>query len=408
MSRDFGQQSGSRDSGVRSSRRVADGSGFRQLREMLVESPDHGLYFSAPENRPEALRLISSPLAPPGLKDYFADGNTKAIIRNNMLWASGRAARPLFQFAYLMLPTPCNQRCPGCFMGQDKRKLPPHLDGDYFTPQELDEILYFLVEHGARAAVYGGGGELFAWKGAFSFLERISKFGLTPVLFTNATLLKKEDTQRLADLGAAVIISLRDTVEDNHDELVRRESFRSSITVLEQLLELGLHHDRRLAVEIPVTRNNSERVLNDLLPALRYLGVVALIEEYIQITTSDAERSRCHSFAESRAFFKRAHAVDEALGYSWTPETGTRMIGQPKCRRSLYSFALFPSRDVLDCPSHSICLGNLKEQSIHEIMYSDRYQEHLRHFSLCPCSVFYTTDEEDIPTNLPGYLEELR
>ena len=157
-----------------------------------------------------------------------------------------------------------------------------------------------------------------------------------------------------------------------------------------------------------MTRDNGDRVLNDLLPALRHVGAIPLIEEYIQITTSAAERNRCHTFPESRMFFERARAADERLGYLWSLEKGSRMTGQPKCRRSLYSFAVFPSRDVLDCPSHSIHLGNLGQRSIHEIIYSERYREHLRNFNLCPCSVFYTPSDDEVPAPLPTSLEDLR
>ena len=382
---------------------------FSILRDVLAESSTHGLHFRAPEIRSEAHGDLGESLVPPALKDYFVDEVTTTIIQNNLLWANGRAPAPRFQFAYFMLPTPCNQRCPACFMGQDKQKLPQQLVGDYFTVKELNETLQFLVEHGAKAAVYGGGGELFAWSGAFSFLERITEFGLTPVIFTNATLLGEQEVQRLVELGAVVIISLRDTYEHGHDQLVgNRGGFRSAISILNSLLEFEIQKDGRLAVEMPVTRQNSDRVLSELLPALRYLGVVPIIEEYIQITTTSAERSRCHTFQESRAFFERARAIDHHLGYSWALESGTRIIGQPTCRRSLYSFALFPSRDVLDCPSHSVRLGNLRQHPIQDILYSDRYRQHLRRFSLCPCSVFYSTDDADIPAHLPMYLEKLR
>lgn len=369
---------------------------------------------SSDPNRGIAFSYRSDHSAPVGhgqrlaLKHYYVSEYTKKIIENNLRWAAGEVQELKFQFAYLMLPTPCNHRCPGCFMGQDKRKLPPHLDGSYFDDEELDDILSFLTEHGGKAAVYGGGGELFAWRGAFDFLERIASHGLSPVIFTNGSLLSREDVAHLNQLNAILIVSLRDTVEAYHDSLVRRRSFRSALAAVEYALAARMHLDSRLGVEIPVTNDNEGRVLRDLLPALRLLGIAPLIEEYIQTTTSPLEKSRCHNFGQARSFFDAARASDAAMGIRWSPELGTRIIGQPQCRRSLYSFAVFPSRDVLDCPSHSVCYGNLCSKSLHSILYSEAFKKHIQQFELCPCSVFYTSSESEVPKRLPKHLEDLR
>ena len=134
---------------------------------------------------------------PWSLKFYFADSTTTTIIKHNLKWADGKCRHPIFQFAYIMLPTLCNQACRGCFMGQDKKKLPQHLNGTYFSEAELFEILSFLKKHGAKAIVYGGGGELFTWDRAFDFIQTVADFDLKMVIFTNGTLLSGEDVSHL-------------------------------------------------------------------------------------------------------------------------------------------------------------------------------------------------------------------
>ena len=137
----------------------------------------------------------------------------------------------------------------------------------------MSKVLSFLREHGAKAVIYGGGGELFTWGGAFDFIETVAAFGLRMVIFTNGTLLSRTDIARLNKLGVALIISLRDTVQAYHDSLVSANFFTDTLSTIESALSEGFHLTGRLAVEIPVTKDNERRVIEDFLPAMRYLGI---------------------------------------------------------------------------------------------------------------------------------------
>ncbi|OGP57591.1 MAG: hypothetical protein A2V67_09190 [Deltaproteobacteria bacterium RBG_13_61_14] len=346
--------------------------------------------------------------ARPLLKYYYADEETTKIINHNIKWISNKVEHPLFQFAYLMLPTLCNQRCRGCFTGQDKNRLPPHLSGPFYSTDELHEILSFLRDHGVQAVVYGGGGELFTWEGAFGFLELIVEHGLSPVVFTNGTLLSARDISRLNSLGTVLIISLRDTVEQYHNSEVQINGFRRTIATIERCMQEGMHYSNRLAVEVPVTKENEDRIINDFLPIMRALHIVPMIEEYIQILSSHEEKSRCHTFAEARTFFQRVRKADYNLGLDYSLKFGQRMVGQPQCRRPLYSFAVYPNGDIMDCPSHSTWYGNFKKISIHDVIYSALFRKALFDFKLCACSVFYTETDAEVPSYLPEHLEILR
>ena len=341
---------------------------------------------------------------PKMLQDYSATAATQALIENNLAWANGEAEKLGFAFAYFMLPTVCNQRCFGCFMGQDKHRLPPQLVGAFPSPMEISEVCGFLRDHGAKAVVYGGGGELFTWKGAFDFVEAVRSHGLRTVIFTNGTLLNREDVNRLNALDATLIISLRDSVETLHNAAVGRNGFVASIQTIDYAIEAGFHSSDRLAVEIPVTRSNEQRVLSDFLPAMRVMGIVPLIEEYILLSTSPEEQLRCHSFRESRAFFRKLRQKDESFGISWQVKFGQRIIAQPQCQRPLYSFAVFPNGDIMDCPSHSVRYGNIKQQRLRDIIYSPKFKSALKNFSVCACSVFFTECDSDIPQELPERL----
>jgi len=347
-------------------------------------------------------------LNPGRLRYYSIDETTAETMRNNTQWAKSGIGSPRFQFVYLFLPTPCNQRCKGCFMGQDKNRHPTSLKGKYFSQREIDQITEFSKQHGARAIVYGGGGELFLWQGAFDFIESITSSGMGMVIFTNGTCLKDEDVARLNSLGVVIIISLRDTVESYHNAIVGVSGFRKSIRIINIAIGLGMHKEGRLAVEMPATMQNEGRVICDLLPVLRTLGIAPWIEEYIQISTSEEEKVLGHSFEQARKFFKKLAEKDLELGIRWRPEFGQRMLDHPRCQRALYSFAIFPNRDVINCPSGGIVYGNIFKDSLENILRSEIFRRTLLKHDICPCSVFYTADDQQIPRVLPAYLEELR
>lgn len=377
---------------------------FPRLYSVLSDHPRFGVAFAGVK----AMGFRASHSQPPLLKHYYAEGVIQSIIENNLRWARGEAEQLQFQFAYLMLPTPCNLKCRGCFMGKDKGRLPSHLSGPYYSEHEIHGILSFLVEHGAKAVAYAGGGELFAWNGAMDLVETIHSYGLRFVTFTNGTLLSRDDIGRLNDLGAVLMVSLRDTAEALHNAFVGCDAFRRTLSTIDAALEEGFHLDNRLAVEIPATKANTERILSDFVPAMRALGIIPMVEEFIQISTSDDERTSCHDFAQARDFFERLSQIDARHGIVWQPEFGQRMMAQPKCRRPLYSFAVFPSGGVMDCPSHSVRYGNFKEQPLRDIFHSEGFRLALRRFDICACSVFYTKHDEEIPEVLPEYLEALR
>ena len=200
---------------------------------------------------------------------------------------------------------------------------------------------------------------------------------------------------------------MRDTVEAEHDKAIGVRGFRRTLRALEYALQNGMHEQNRLAVEIPVTKNNQERVIYDFVPAMRSLGVIPFPEEYIQIMTSDEEKRVCHDFREAREFFAKIAEVDKKLGYHHNPVFGQRMHAQPKCERPLYSFAIYPSGDVMDCPSHSVNYGNFLKTSLQEVIYTG-FRDKIRNFQLCPCSVFYTATDKEIPAELPKHLEVFR
>src|SRR3989344_1161266 len=116
---------------------------FQILSKYLKERNDN-LFFDGKYLIPEkALEKKKIPL----LKHYFVGPEIEKTIRHNLEWAKGRKKSPEFKFAYMALPTNCNQRCIGCFTGKDKGFLPEALDGGMYSKEKIGEIINFLKEH---------------------------------------------------------------------------------------------------------------------------------------------------------------------------------------------------------------------------------------------------------------------
>ena len=343
---------------------------------------------------------------PPLLKHYMVGPEIEGTIKHNLRWAREKVGKPKFKFAYVMLPTSCNQKCPSCFTGKDKGKLPGLLNGPFYSWEILDNILSFLKEHGAEALVYAGGGELFTWKGANEFIRHVLSSGLGMVLFTNGTLLDKNTVKWLSEKDVSLIVSIRDIDEGEHNRLVGAENYAKAMQTIGWARECGMHKDNRVAVEIPVTKLNQERVLNIFIPLMRSLGVIPMVEEFIQIMANGNEQKICHTFTQAREFFIKAREVDRSLGFEWETEFGQRIIAQSMCKRPLYSFAVYPSGDVTDCPSHSRNYGNMyrNPHGLPGVLYSSEFRNALLNFELCACSVFYSNKEDVLP-QLPDYLK---
>ena len=344
-------------------------------------------------------------IKPQKLKYYDVTEETTEIIKHNIEWAKTKKGSPKFQFIFLFLPTSCNQKCQGCYMGQDKDRLPPNISGPFFDKTTLDNIIKFAKDHGAKSIIYAGGGELFTWPLAMQMIEYLKEQGLRMVIFTNGTLLTEKMIAHLNELEVSLIFSLRDTVEKYHDQNVQFRGFAHIIKAIDWAIENGMNTDSRLSVEIPVTLNNENRVLTDLLPVLRSLKIVPWIEEFINMSVTEEENQNCHTFDQSREFFKKAAAADAALGINWSPEFGQRIINHPKCSRTQYSFGIYPSGDVFACPIRDKNFGNIYKNSLTEIIYSDKVRQAILNYQYCPCSVFYTKDDQEIPIDLPIFLE---
>ncbi len=346
---------------------------------------------------------------PPTLDGYFFEESEElACVEHNRRWARGEESRPRFLFAYINLPTSCSLRCQGCYQGIDRspRRLVPWKET--WLHRRLDEILDFLREHGGRSVAYAGVGELMTDPGALDLVERIRARGLGFVMFTNGQALCDQSVvDRLDELGVTLILSLRDTYEVLHDARTgRRGSFRRTVTALAHCLRGRFSARQRLAVEMPVLRDNRDRALS-LLAACRHLGVTPLIESFVVLGRRPDEIAQALTFAETDAFFGDASGLDRSLGYDTRTGWGQRIVGRPPCRRPKFTFTVSEDGRVVGCPACPDPLGSLSDETLAEVWSGQPAREHVGAPGLCPCSTFVGLDPAHPPAWIPSELRAL-
>ncbi len=336
----------------------------------------------------------------PYVKHFSLEG-INGVVEHNMRWAKGIKSSPIFRFAYLSLPTPCNLSCEECFVGKkDGIKPPPH--GTYLPEEKPKEIIRFLSQHDGQSIVYCGEGELFLWDKATEFIRYVTDHGMGLTIFTNGTVITKEQIDFLSEREVSLIFSFKDTVSTYHDLRVRKKgAFGKLIDSFGYALEKGLNKDHRLGAEIIVTNENSQRILDDFIPLMRKIDVIPYVEEPIPpqnlcLVYKDgvAIRSLYHDSDQCRTFFEKAKRIDEQFGYKYLISEGTRILAQPSCSKHLIGFSISTDGTVSDCPVHNAIFGNLNTNSVEEIMCSEKTKEKFLGGNHKPCSVCYTIHPE--------------
>jgi MoaA/NifB/PqqE/SkfB family radical SAM enzyme len=328
----------------------------------------------------------------PPLTGYFYDRDIELeYIRHNQEWARGEQLHPKFLFAYLILATSCELKCKGCYQGMD-RKMPEvvHWKKSWLYDR-LDEILDYLISRGGKSIAYAGQGELMTDPDAFELIERVRMKGLHFVMFSNGQeLANKEKVRRIDELGVTLILSLKSTVENEHDSYVRNAgAFRRCINALAHSVGGNFRQEKRLAIDLPVTKK-SFNCVSDFVKIARQLEFVPLPEMYVVVGLPEEEIQDALTFQETDAFFQEISNVDKLCGFESKLEVGQRIIGRPPCQRPWFTFTIDTAGQIITCPANSNRIGTLVTNTIATVIESDFTVDHFKKINICCCSTYVT------------------
>jgi radical SAM protein with 4Fe4S-binding SPASM domain len=291
--------------------------------------------------------------------EYSREEINRALNRNEILSLE------------LELSHACNLRCVYCYAAsgsplKDELSLP-----------EIKNIIEQAVALGAKKIIVLGGGEPLLYPHLFEVIDMILQKGVEADLFTNGTMISEKVAQKLYDRKTSIVLKQNSQVPEVQDFLAGKEGSHSEIEVgLKNLLKVGYpSKEHNLGIETIICQQNYDEI-----PTLwrwaRRQGIIPYVE-----TMTMQGRAKDHSNLEVsidkiRVLFEELAKIDkEEFNTSWTPHPP---LAASQCSRHEYSCTVVSNGDINPCPGVNITVGNIRENSLKNILANSIVMQDLR------------------------------
>lgn len=249
----------------------------------------------------------------------------------------------------------CNIRCISCF--HDIEKFKPMED------MTFDTLKLVLDQAEGRASRIGIGnhGEPFLHKDVFKIIEEIKKRGFFLTVINNGTLLNKERSERLADIGVDRLVFSVDSVDpDIYPKIRRGANFKRTLKNI--LYFIRLNYEKGLKNYINISAVNTNLALQSKTDIFEYFSnlPVHVIHPSLILNFHDQLPIR-----EETNFYKKYQDIKD-------PEK------MPVCINGFDRILIRPNGNVslcdIDWDSVHI-LGNVKDRPYTELWNNEKAQE---------------------------------
>jgi radical SAM protein with 4Fe4S-binding SPASM domain len=277
----------------------------------------------------------------------------------------------------------CNLRCKHCYYDASTP-----LDDELTTDEACALIDDIAATFGDDVRVTLGGGEPLVRKDLFEIIEYGTARGLSLLLASNGILLSERVAQRLKDTGIEEVIIAIDGMQETHDAIRGKGVFEKAVKGARACKAAGLS-----VVIDPCIMKQNEQETAQLLDLAETLGArQARIFHYIAMGRGKAEipddeldrdayaRNVLRLYDEQR---KRPHleiCTTQACQY-WVVLNRKAAAGMPVpefyfhevpgCRAGIGMMSIKPNGDVVPCPLLNVKAGNVKDQSLRELLDSE-------------------------------------
>jgi len=265
----------------------------------------------------------------------------------------------------------CNLRCLYCYADAGEAVE------NEMTIDEIESVVVQAKNLGAKKVILLGGGEPLIYQGVKGVVAFIESLGLRQVLFTNGTLLTEEMAEFLFRKRVAVVIKRNSLKPDVQDMLAGvHGAFEKIQKGLRHLMHAGYpNHGVMLGVQTVICRQNIGE-----LPALWFWARVNGILPYVEIITRQGRaKQNTHldvPIREIRTIFEHMERIDhENFGIIWKSRP---TIAAFSCKRHLYSCLINAQGGVQPCTGLDMTIGNIREQSLSDILLGSSVIENLR------------------------------
>lgn len=277
----------------------------------------------------------------------------------------------------------CNLRCAHCYQGE-RGVDPPYSDLLSALEQYRDLLLRLSVKRGVkvRGHVNLTGGEPLVREDLMDLIREIKRAGLTFGLLTNGTLIDGRVARELGELGPSYVQVSVDGLEGTHDRIRGDGSYRRAVDGLRFLGGEGI----RTMASFTAHRGNY-RELRAVARRMRRLGVEKMwTDRMVPLGSGAAMSAEVLSPSDTREYVQvlgRAHrgilglehqevAMDRALQFLGGGGSSYR------CPAGDGLLALLPDGEVYPCRRMPIPVGNVHEESLASIYFTNKTLAALR------------------------------
>ncbi|MHC1610018.1 MAG: radical SAM protein [Candidatus Methanospirareceae archaeon] len=277
----------------------------------------------------------------------------------------------------------CNLQCKHCYYD-----AATPLEDELSTVQAYAVIDEIVETFGDNVRVTLGGGEPLMRKDLFEILEYGKERGLSLVLASNGVLLTEDVAARLKDAGVEEVIIAIDGTQKTHDYIRGNKVFEKAVRGARACKAVGLD----LVID-PCIMKENESEIGKILDISEHLGArQCRIFHYIAMGRGKEEIP--DSELDSEQYAQNVMELYEEQSRRGGIEICTTQACQywvvlqrkaeaglpvpdffynevPGCRAGIGMLSIKPNGDVLPCPLLEVKAGNVREQSLREILNSD-------------------------------------
>lgn len=284
--------------------------------------------------------------------------------------AAARARNGLLSME-LELSRACNLRCVYCY-AESGSPIENEL-----TLDEIFSAIDQAVELGARKIIILGGGEPTLYKDLFKVIDYILAKNVNVDVFTNGMLIDQEKAKALYDRQVSVVIKMNSRNPEIQDMLAGHTGAFTAIQKGLQALRNAGYPDEKhtLGIETIICSQNYDE-LADLWTWARQRSIIPYIEMMtLQGRATDHPDLEVSIEKVQSLFEKLAKIDEEQFNSHWTPHPP---LAASQCARHEYSCTVTANGEVQPCPGVNVSVGNIREQSLAEILKESKPIQELR------------------------------
>jgi len=270
----------------------------------------------------------------------------------------------------------CNLECPFCFTGHGTKARSElekqGISAELLTPDELEGLIDQGKKLGIESVCFYGEGEPLLNKDLFfRLVDHCNKENITPVVFTNGTLVDIEIAKKLFDNNVSVVGKLYSLNSKVNEYLTGNKGIYKYITYdsvkvsshIKFLLEVGFANTDRFALDTVVTSKNYSEIPciwqwereNGIIPYADFLYLPGRNSTKLDVSKEEREE-----------LCKKIWELDKKLGYHYPLQIGPK-LGNRKCdaRATLVIGAHGIARL---CAATYVFVGNVRDEPLKSIL----------------------------------------